>query len=149
MVFQLIYVSSAAREMRAGDLSELLAQAREVNKLQGITGLLIYHHGNFFQALEGPRDRVEACFDRIRRDPRHYGIIRVLAEEVGERTFPGWRMAYRRPDQLSAQCRSDLVSLGDLLPDLQARKASLPIAERLAASFLTSFAEGAGTGAIS
>ena len=44
--------------------------------------------------LEGTRHDIELTFERIQRDPRH-GNVEVLAfEEVQNRGFPSWSMAF-------------------------------------------------------
>ena len=72
----------------------LLEKSRRNNLRDDITGLLLYHEGNFFQALEGPMDAVQACYDRIVEDPHHQGHIVLMAEEVAQRNFSAWSMAY-------------------------------------------------------
>jgi hypothetical protein len=54
----------------------------------GITGLLVFGGGIFFQWLEGPRDGVIAFMALIHEDPRHQAIVMLNpGEELGERVF--------------------------------------------------------------
>lgn len=91
----LAYVSSAVRPFSREALVALLEASRQRNATVGITGLLLYHDGNFMQALEGPRAAVRTLFDRIERDPRHRGTLVLLDQGRTERYFPEWAMGFR------------------------------------------------------
>ena len=94
-MFRLIYVSSAHIKFSECDLVDLMAQSRERNVNDGITGLLLYKDGNFLQVLEGEQTAVLKTYARIARDVRHHGLIILLQERFVERTFPEWSMAFR------------------------------------------------------
>ncbi len=94
MIFHLIYVSSALRPFAPADLDDLLIQSRAANLSAGLTGMLIYGGGNFMQLLEGPRAAVDALYDRIARDRRHYDVTLLLQMETAERWCGTWAMAY-------------------------------------------------------
>ncbi|WP_164519484.1 BLUF domain-containing protein [Nocardioides ferulae] len=94
-MLSLTYLSSVTETLDEAELVDLLAGSRARNEAAGITGLLLYRDGNVIQTLEGPHVAVEETFARIRRDPRHRGVIVLLREEVAERAFPEWSMAFR------------------------------------------------------
>ena len=48
----LSYVSSAVRKLDDHELLEVLRVARKNNERLGVTGMLLYHDGNFMQILE-------------------------------------------------------------------------------------------------
>ncbi|PLX37450.1 MAG: hypothetical protein C0606_03855 [Hyphomicrobiales bacterium] len=114
MVHRLIYFSSTAPSFQAPDVEDILSVARERNRRAGITGLLVYHDGNFLQILEGPRDAVEECFTRIQNDPRHDGIIRVVSEDVEERVFGDWEMAWMPFQDASAEAQQGFLDIQSL-----------------------------------
>ena len=93
-VHHLVYVSTSVPGLTDADLETLLIQARERNKANGVTGMLIFGAGNFIQALEGDKAAVLAIFESIARDARHYGVIRMIEFEDELRDFPDWSMAY-------------------------------------------------------
>lgn len=96
----LVYVSAATVLFGASQLDALLRQAQDANQRVGITGALLYHDGNFIQAMEGPQPAVETLMSRIRRDPRHHGIVVLLETAAASRRFAGWSMGLVRPDVL-------------------------------------------------
>jgi hypothetical protein len=94
-LFQIVYVSSAVRELLPSELAELLVAARARNEQSGITGMLLYSEGSFMQVMEGPQAAVETLYARIERDARHTGCIRLLAKPIVERQFAEWCMGFR------------------------------------------------------
>lgn len=100
----LIYVSQAHHPMSKADLRNILEKSRAYNIEDNITGLLIYKYsaaadrGNFMQLLEGPRDRVEAAFERIVADSRHHTQIVLEEGEAKARSCPNWLMGFRNVD---------------------------------------------------
>ncbi len=114
-IYQLIYSSAAAREMRSEELEGILAAARRNNSALGITGMLLYHEGSFLQVLEGKRELVEELFSRIEKDDRHTAAMVLLRSELPERAFEGWSMGFyraRSEDLRTLAGRSDFLRTG-------------------------------------
>lgn len=103
-MFSLVYVSSAVTIFTPQELIDLLKKCHENNTRTGLTGLLLYKDGNFMQALEGDKDSVMALYAKISRDPRHQGLLTIYDEDIAERNFPDWSMAFR--DLNSIEVRS-------------------------------------------
>jgi hypothetical protein len=57
--------------------------------------MLLYKDGNFMQAVEGPDDALETIYAKIRRDPRHRGILELTRQQIEQREFPCWSMGFR------------------------------------------------------
>ena len=91
----LVYVSSATHLFQPAALQELLAQSRETNARLGVTGALLYHDGNFIQALEGKDAVVFALYAKIANDPRHHRVTTVVEIAPESRLFADWTMAFR------------------------------------------------------
>lgn len=73
-------------------LAGILLDARRCNTRDGITGALIVRGDLYLQLLEGPEAKVEASFDRIRRDDRHANAQQLLRHPITHRMFPDWAM---------------------------------------------------------
>lgn len=99
MLETIVYVSSARKALDDEALESLLKQARALNERDGLTGVLLYHDGNFVQALEGETAPLEETFARIERDARHGGLITLHRAPIGRRSFPDWSMGFRRSPQ--------------------------------------------------
>lgn len=104
-MFQLVYVSAAFAPFSPAELRQLLEGSRARNERVGITGMLLYHDGNFMQALEGREPAVHEVHARIKRDPRHGSMITLIQQPVAERSFAGWSMGFR--DLRSADVRAN------------------------------------------
>src|SRR5690348_7398200 len=99
-MIQLVYVSSALKMMSEQELLDLLAVCRNNNSKLDVSGMLLYSGGNFMQALEGEEEVVTALYEKIAKDPRHKGIIRLLKRKIESRSFPDWSMGFRNVDKI-------------------------------------------------
>ena len=88
-----VYCSRATTGVDDASVARIIEGSRRWNPAQGITGLLVFGSGVFFQWLEGPRDNVAALMERLKTDNRHENIIQLSSgEEIRERMFPDWDM---------------------------------------------------------
>ena len=94
MLYSLVYVSSAVSLFSSAELVALLDQSRANNTRLGISGMLLYKDGNTMQALEGDKGAVLGLYERIARDPRHRGLLRLLEGPAETRQFAEWSMAF-------------------------------------------------------
>ena len=93
MLHNLVYCSRAAIGVDAESISKIIAAAKYHNPRFGITGLLVFGSGIFFQWLEGPRDNIISLMKIINADPRHSSVVLLSEEnEVRDRLFPDWDM---------------------------------------------------------
>jgi len=108
---RLIYLSAATKLLDAAGLEALLQVSRRNNARLGVTGMMLYHDGSFLQILEGPEAAVMGLYDRIARDSRHGGMIRMVSSAVSARAFPEWQMGFLRLDSLGDGQRDGILSL--------------------------------------
>ena len=102
-LYNLVYCSRAVAGIDKAAVDRIIAVARHRNPLKGITGLLVFGSGIFFQWLEGPRDHVIQLMTNIKRDARHDTIVALSeSEEVRERLFPDWAMELVTTDDIRA-----------------------------------------------
>lgn len=100
-LYNLVYCSQVADGIDQAAVDRIIAVAQRVNPVKGITGLLVFGSGIFFQWLEGPREHVTQLMSNIRRDPRNHSIIPLgESEEVRERLFPDWAMELVATDDI-------------------------------------------------
>ena len=99
MLSQLVYVSAASEPMDEEELAELLAQSRERNARNDITGMLLYKDNRFIQLLEGHEEQVQKVYDSIRRDDRHHDLQLLWFRYAQFREFPDWTMGFRNIDE--------------------------------------------------
>lgn len=97
------YKSRATRELTPQDLDRLLLDARGFNQEAGVTGVLLYHAGSFFQFFEGPEKGVEAVYERIRQATTHTNIVELSKAPSCSRQFESWHMGFCEPPQTVLQ----------------------------------------------
>jgi hypothetical protein len=96
-----VYCSRAAPGIDKAEVDRIIAVSQRHNPLNGVTGLLVFGGGVFFQWLEGPRESILALVQRLHADPRHDTIITLdESEEVRERMFPDWAMELVNSDDI-------------------------------------------------
>lgn len=93
-MFELIYRSTANREMTSKDILEILNTSKEFNSAHEITGCLLYYNHEFIQILEGEEAEVKALYARIKKDKRHTDVVLVGENTKNMRAFKNWSMAY-------------------------------------------------------
>ncbi len=114
MLHRIVYLSSAVGRVEPAALADILDVSRRNNNADKITGALFFHDGNFIQVLEGSKDKVTACFDRIERDGRHSGCIVLESDGVDSRIFANWDMAFFSVSDLPDDQRSNFIDLAEL-----------------------------------
>jgi Sensors of blue-light using FAD len=102
-ISMLAYRSRAVCAQSQHALDRILAGAQARNRIEGLTGLLIYDDGQFFQWLEGPRAALMRVWDSIRRDPRHRDIELLREQTLPKRFFGSWDMRLARHHRGDAQ----------------------------------------------
>ena len=136
-VYHLAYVSTETEPFSQIDLVELLAVARAANAERGVTGLLLYREGCFYQVLEGNEFAVNKTFNDIERDPRHRDVQVLFKGESESREFPDWQMGFLNLDGIEVDALSGFSDF--LSRDAQPREflENLSRGKRLALMFRT------------
>lgn len=93
----LVYVSSAVWLLTEADLEAILSAAIVNNELYGVTGVLLYSDGTFFQYIEGVDEDIAYIYNRIKHSKQHQGIIELLHKQIQQRLFPDWYMGFFKP----------------------------------------------------
>lgn len=134
-ITSLTYTSLARLDLQVSDLDDIHRSARELNALDGITGLLVFNGTHFLQIVEGAREAVDELLERLRRDPRHTGLEVRDQLRIAQRSFPGWSMelvrvkagyfdaketiADRLPDTVPEEIRARLFRMTELISTMQ------------------------------
>jgi hypothetical protein len=90
LLHRIVFYSTANRD-RPQALDQILMLAEARNAALDLTGRLLFGHGRFLQALEGPKPSVHLVFGAICADPRHSGLEVVQHQKVSSRVFADWR----------------------------------------------------------
>lgn len=132
-----IYCSSATSpKLDRKELDRILKVARAKNALLGVTGILLFENGSFFQVLEGDRPAVEGLFAKIGGDPRHRGVTKIIEEPIEKRAFREWTMGFPR---LSTEELGAIPGLNDFFRE---GRSFLELGKGRANSLLSAFRDG-------
>lgn len=109
-----VYCSRAAESVDDSEVGRLIEAAQRHNLSCGITGVLVFGSGVFFQWIEGPVADVQNLIANLYGDPRHYDIV-VLdrSEEKRERLYPNWEMERVDADDIREVLEDALGSAED------------------------------------
>lgn len=91
-LIHLIYTSASTQYFESNALLALLEKARAKNASLGITGMLLFENGSFFQILEGQESAVDAIYKTISQDNRHDKVVTIIREPIAKRSFAEWTM---------------------------------------------------------
>jgi len=85
--------------LTADDLKKLLIDIRYKYITSGITGMMLYSKGTFFQALEGEEEQLEKAFENLKSDDIQTGVIKLKSGHEESRTFPDWSMGFKQASE--------------------------------------------------
>jgi hypothetical protein len=75
-------------------VGRILLKSRINNKRNGLTGVLYFGDGCFFQCIEGEEQAVLELLQKIKDDPRHSDIIVRSRKLIQQRSFGSWEMKF-------------------------------------------------------
>lgn len=96
LIGSITYRSRANGKPTWAELDALTRSAQQRNRAAGLTGMLLYEDGRFFQWIEGPPDKLEPVWQSIRGDARHREIDVMSMRVCDHRMFAGWDMRWMR-----------------------------------------------------
>ena len=134
MLVRLLYASRAPEGAKCDVIQSIMQQSHANNPAQGITGILCHSEQVFMQVLEGGRDRVNALYAKILRDPRHTDVILLHYEEINERHYAGWTMGHANLAKVNPSILLRFSDLPGLNPHAMSGKNSLALIDDLMAA---------------
>ena len=92
-LYNFVYCSRAADGVDDAEVGRIVEAAQRNNLARGITGILVFGRGVFFQWIEGPAAQIQKLIANLHEDPRHYDIVSLSqSEEKRERLYPNWQL---------------------------------------------------------
>ncbi|WP_339658379.1 BLUF domain-containing protein [uncultured Polaribacter sp.] len=96
-MFELVYysiINTQKGKTSIQIMDEILSKSREFNSHKNITGCLLFRNNVFLQLLEGKKEDVQNLYSSIKKDNRHSNVTLIIEQDVEERMFPDWSMAF-------------------------------------------------------
>lgn len=87
MRYVISYVSTQIRDLDPSEVVHILYETETRNEDLGINGLLVYSEGNFFEVIEGEKEKIQELYKHILKDERHKNVILLFQKEVHKPFF--------------------------------------------------------------
>ena len=114
MLYTFVYCSRAAEGIDDVEVGRIVEAAQRRNLARGITGVLVFGSGVFFQWIEGPAAQMQNLIASLNGDPRHYDVVALdQSEEKRERLYPNWEMERVEADDIRAVLQDALGTAED------------------------------------
>lgn len=109
-----VYCSRAAESVGSAEVSRLIEFSQARNAARGITGVLVFGNGVFFQWIEGPPAEVKGLITNLHGDSRHHDIVTLdRSVDKRERLYPHWEMEHVEADDIRSVLQEALDSAED------------------------------------
>jgi len=125
------YTSRARLDLGEDDLRRIHEEARHLNALDGITGLLAFDGARFLQIIEGTEEAIDDLIERLRGDTRHTAFEIRDERMVATRSFPEWSMEMCRVSAGYQNARSEIASLLPATTSDAVREVALRMSDEL------------------
>jgi hypothetical protein len=133
----LFYCSLAKKNILKDDILDILKCSRRNNEKIEVTGILVYWKktNQFLQLLEGKENVVLNLYDKICMDSRHSLSRIIYQENILERGFKAWTMAFKSIDEIDTSSIDGFSEFSKLGFTNERTKVSPSIAIKLMQSF--------------
>lgn len=106
-----VYCSRAAKGVDDLEVARIVAFSQRRNVARGITGVLVFSSGVFFQWIEGPPAEVQKLMASLQGDARHNDVVSLdTSIEKRERLYPSWDMELVDAEDIRAVLHDALES---------------------------------------
>ena len=113
-LYHFVYCSRAAAGVDDAEVGRIVESAQRHNLARGITGVLVFGSGVFFQWIEGPAAQIQQLITSLHGDSRHYDIVSLSqSEERRERLYPNWDMEKVEAEEIRLVLQDALESAED------------------------------------
>jgi hypothetical protein len=106
-----IYVSNFIDKLKQdydAQVENILEVARSKNLDFNITGILKVNNNDFMQIIEGDVDPIEQLLNNISLDDRHKNFTIIYKENIKERLYADWTMAFKQVEE------NDLININKI-----------------------------------
>jgi hypothetical protein len=91
-----VFVSSSTINYSKSEMQHILTNTREHNRINNITGLLIFGGGNMLRMMEGTKETVQAEFYSIQEDNlQREDTIKLIDKPIKQRYFEDYPLAFK------------------------------------------------------
>ena len=82
MVYSIIYKSKSKKSFHIDEIRKMLSKAKRFNKVNNITGIILYYKHQFIQLID------------IQADKRHFDVETIISTTSKQSLWTEWSMAF-------------------------------------------------------
>jgi len=97
-MYEIFISTKAAKPFTQEEIKQTVEELSIRNSHKGLTGVLIFSKGEFYQILEGEKEILKELFDVVRDDTRHGNVYVIWEGDIEKRGFYNWGLD---PSQMS------------------------------------------------
>ena len=94
MVYSIIYKSKSKKSFHIDEIRKMLSKAKRFNKVNNITGIILYYKQQFIQLIEGDKKSIESLYKDIQADKRHFDVETIISTTSKQSLWTEWSMAF-------------------------------------------------------
>lgn len=94
MVYSIIYTSRSQNSFHIDEIKKMLLKAKQFNKVNNITGIILYYKLQFIQLIEGDKESIESLYKDIQADKRHFDVETIISTFSKQSLWTEWSMAF-------------------------------------------------------
>lgn len=94
MVYSIIYKSKSQNSFHIDEIKKMLLKAKRFNKVNNITGIILYYKLQFIQLIEGDKKSIESLYKDIQADKRHFDVETIISTVSKQSLWTEWSMAF-------------------------------------------------------
>ena len=94
MVYSIIYKSKSKNSFHIDEIRKMLSKAKRFNKVNNITGIILYYKHQFIQLIEGDKKSIESLYKDIQADKRHFDVETIISTTSKQSLWTEWSMAF-------------------------------------------------------
>lgn len=126
------YFSRASSSITDEEIQNIFKHTDIQNNKLGISGILLYSFGNFFQVLEGDKLSVIDLYEnKIKEDKRHDSLFEIFNKEINHNIFSSYNSKFQ-----TIKCNKQLEDIKKYLATYSIRSEVSEKLSRLLKSFL-------------
>jgi hypothetical protein len=72
----------------------MLLKAKQFNKANNITGIILYYKLQFIQLIEGDKESIDSLYKDIQADKRHFDVETIISTSSKQSLWTEWSMAF-------------------------------------------------------
>ncbi|MGB8703808.1 MAG: BLUF domain-containing protein [Gillisia sp.] len=93
MHYAIAYVSTAT-DLERSEVENILEKSEKNNNKNDLTGILLFSEGNFFQIIEGEKEKILELYQKIKDDERHHNLIQIFGKDIHKESYDGYEAAF-------------------------------------------------------